>query len=56
MYSEKVRQQIVMYITLQNLSNFIHNMQQHETIFIHNIVMFITVAEVRQHNTRQIDM
>ena len=46
-----------MYITPQkNLSDFIHNMHQHETIFIHNIVMYITVAEVRQHDTKQIDM
>ena len=44
-----------MYITPQNLSNFIHNMHQHVTIFIHNIVMYITVAETRQHDTKQID-
>ena len=35
---------IVMYITPQNLSNFFHNMHQHVTVFIHNIVMYITVA------------
>ena len=42
-----------MYIAPQNLSDFIHIMHQHVTIFIHNIVMYITVAEVRQHDTRQ---
>ena len=45
-----------MYITLQNLSNFIPNMHQHETIFIHNIVMYKTVVEVRKHDTKAIDM
>ncbi len=40
-----------MYVTTQNLSGFIHIMHQHVTIYIHNIVMYITVAEVRQHDT-----
>ena len=41
------------YNTTKNLCDFIHIMHQHVTIFIHNIVMYITVAEVRQHDTRQ---
>ena len=45
-----------MYITPQNLSDFIHNMHQHVTIFIHNIVMYKTVVEVRKHDTKAIDM
>ena len=40
-------------MTPQNLSNFIHDMYHHGTIFIYNIVMYITLAEVRQHDKRQ---